>query len=188
MPHRVHLLIREAERRIRQFQLEHHIPGFLSSNMIESYRILAALADIAESTGQLFCEWGSGHGIVACLAAMLEFDVYGIEIEGELVEAASELAEDFELDVEFIHGSILPKGYKNHIPVDSEFAWLHPDAANTYEEMGLMIDDFDIIFAYPWPDEECLTERLFLHYAKERAILVSHHGSDELLVRQKFLS
>ena len=46
---------------------------------------------------------------MASLAAMLEFKVSGIEIERDLVDASRRLVDDFDLPVEFAHGS-------NHFP------------------------------------------------------------------------
>jgi hypothetical protein len=54
--------------------------------------------------GRLFCEWGSGFGVVACLAALLDFDACGIEIDEELVEAARQLAQAFDLP-QFVRGA-----------------------------------------------------------------------------------
>jgi len=76
------------------------------------YHCLRDLAEANVTTGALFCEWGSGYGVVACLAAMLDFDACGIEIEAELVEAARLLADDFEVPVQFLRGSFLPAGYE----------------------------------------------------------------------------
>ena len=66
---------------------------------------MAALAANDILPGTLFCEWGSGFGVVTCLAAMLEFDASGIEIESDLVDAAEDLSADFGLAVEFMCGS-----------------------------------------------------------------------------------
>jgi hypothetical protein len=41
---------------------------------------------------------------------MLGIDACGIEIEGELMDAAQQFADDFGLPVEFIRGSFIPKG------------------------------------------------------------------------------
>ena len=55
-----------------------------------AYRSLRALAATVEAPGRLFCEWASGLGVVAGLAALLEFDAFGIGCEdGERVRIAS---------------------------------------------------------------------------------------------------
>src|SRR5262245_46747263 len=95
LPGDVRSFLREADRRIERFQLTSRIPAFVPSDFGASYGILKQLAGACLKPGRLFCEWGSGFGVVACLAAMLEFDAYGIEIEAELVDAAQQLADDF---------------------------------------------------------------------------------------------
>src|SRR5438067_13768394 len=108
VPREVRAFLREAERRIEQFQRQGRIPGFVPSDFARSYAVLRALAADG-ARGNLFCEWGSGFGVVACLAAMLDFDACGIEIEAELVDAAQQLAADYDLPVQFLQGSFIPR-------------------------------------------------------------------------------
>jgi hypothetical protein len=184
-PSDVRSFLREAERRIEQFRLDCRVPGFVPSDFSQVYRVLRALALSESARGNLFCEWGSGFGVVACLAAMLDFDACGIEIEGELVEAARQLADDFGLPVEFAHGSFIPRGGVTRAHAAAGFAWLTTDGRSAHEELGLGPDDFDIVFAYPWPDEEAVTGALFERYAHPGAVLVTYHGDDSLRLRHK---
>ncbi len=185
VPSDVTSLIREAERRIERFQLDGRVPGFVPSDFTRVYGILRALAEADLAPGKLFCEWGSGFGVVACLAALLEFDACGIEIDRELVYAGQELAADFDLPVEFVCGSFIPRGAKVSVNTDGGFAWLTTESDSAHDELGLATDDFSIIFAYPWPDEEPVIEDLFDRYAAVGAILVTYHGGSDFLVRQK---
>src|SRR5262249_39441274 len=86
VPGDVRALLREAERRIGRFQAESRVPGFVPSDFARAYRALRGVA-AGLAPGNLFCEWGSGFGVVACLAALLDFDDCGIEVAGELVDA-----------------------------------------------------------------------------------------------------
>jgi hypothetical protein len=58
----------------------------------------------------MFCEWGSGLGVVTCLAALLEFDANGIEVDSTLAHASRLLAADFDVPVEFAQGNFIPAG------------------------------------------------------------------------------
>ena len=51
--------------------------------------------------------------------------------------------------------------------------------------MDLGVADFNVIFAYPWPDEEVITEKLFEQHAGAGAVLVTYHGGDEIRLRRK---
>ena len=185
LPRDVHAFLRAAGRRIERFQREHHIPGFVPSNFARAYWALRALAAAGAARGNLFCEWGSGFGVVACLAAMLDFDAFGIEIEGELVDAARSLAADFRLPVEFACGSFIPGGSAACFQGGDGFAWLTTSGGHTEEELGLGLADFDVIFAYPWPDEERVTAALFEQQAGVGAVLLTYHGENDLRLRRK---
>ncbi len=73
IPSDVKMLIREAERRIERFQFDGRVPGFVPSDFTCVYGILRALAETDLAPAKLFCEWGSGFGVVTCLAALLRF-------------------------------------------------------------------------------------------------------------------
>jgi hypothetical protein len=185
LPRDVHALLSEARRRIGRFRSEHRIPAFVPSDFRAAYAVLRALASAEVAPGNLFCEWGSGFGVVTCLAAMLGFDAWGIEIESGLVAAAQELADDFDLPVEFVQGSFIPPGGGSLTATVDGYSWLTTDEGEVHQELGLDPEDFDVVFAYPWPDEEQTIADLFAHYAKVRAVLVTYHELGGLRVRQK---
>ena len=99
LPADVRCFLREANRRIERFQLTNRIAAFVPSDFGASYYVLKQLAGACAKPGRLVCEWGSSFGVVARLAAMLEFDACGTEIETELVDAAQQLADDFSLPI-----------------------------------------------------------------------------------------
>jgi hypothetical protein len=184
LPGDVRAFLREADRRIERFRLDCRIPGFVPSDYAHAYGVLQSLAVADLAPGNLFCEWGSGFGVVACLAAMLEFDACGIEIECDLVDEARQLADDFDLPVEFIQGSFIPEGSAGCVADDS-FAWLTTEESGTEEELGLGPADFDVIFAYPWPDEEKVIAALFDRHAAAGAVLVTYHSGEDVRLRRK---
>jgi hypothetical protein len=177
--------IREADRRIDIFQDGARVPGFVPSDYDAVYQVLRALADSVLVRGRQFCEWGSGFGVVACLAAMLDFDAVGIEIEPALVREAGRLATDFDLPVEFVAGSYVPRGAEDRVLAGGMYSWFTPDADYAYDDLGLDPSDMDVLFAYPWPDEEPVTLDLFESYCGPGAILITYHGGDDFRLRRK---
>ena len=185
VPGDVRSFLREADRRIERFRLNSRIHGFVPSDFERTYGILRALATADLTPGTLFCEWGSGFGVVACLAAMLDFDACGIEIEGELVDAAMRLAADFDLPVEFIHGSFIPGKSETCLDSGDGFGWLSTQVDSGLDELGLVPSDFGVIYAYPWPDEERLIGALFERHGSAGAVLLTYHGGEDFRLRRK---
>lgn len=180
----VRRFLQEANGRIEAFQQESRVPGFVSTDLERAYRVLRAVAQQRLMPGGLFCEWGCGFGAIACLAAMLDFDAVGIEIEAELVQAARQLADDFDVPAEFVNASFLPPGSAVQVELGLGFAWLKAEEARP-GDVGFDPDDFDIIFAYPWPDEEDVAAALFERYGRPGALLVTYHGGDMFRLRRK---
>src|SRR5689334_11361769 len=77
--------LREADRRIGPLLFRGRFPAFVPCDFAAAYRALAGLAGTNLARGPVFCEWGSGFGVVTGLAALLGFDACGIEAEGPLV-------------------------------------------------------------------------------------------------------
>jgi hypothetical protein len=185
MPGDVLEFLHEAERRIEQLQQHSPAHAFVPSDHAGAYRMLQALTDSALARGTQFCEWGSGLGVVTCLAAMAGFEACGIEIESELVDAARRLAEDFDIAAQFVCGSFIPPGGERHLGEASDFAWLTPRADDLSGELGVSPDEVDVVYAYPWPDEEDAVSALFERYASPEALLLTYHGGEEFRLRRK---
>src|SRR4051812_7156124 len=184
-PPEVRRFLCEARRRVDRFVWEHHLPAFVPSDFERTYAALADLGASGRPAGRWFCEWGSGFGVTACLAALLGFDAWGIEIEGELVAAARRLAGDFGLPAEFVRGSFIPARAGAFAAAARGCAWLAGAGECGHGRLGLAPDDFDVIFAYPWPDEQRLTAALFERYARPGALLLTYHEDGALRLRRK---
>ena len=187
LPDDVVAFLREADLRVSQFVRNSpvRVTGFVPSDFVTVYHALRAISEANLAPGTSFCEWGSGFGVVASLAAILGFKVCGIEIERDLVDASRRLADDFGLAVEFVHGSFVPSGAEGFADNSAESSWLVTDADDAYDELGLDADDFDVVFAYPWPGEECLIASLFERYAAEGALLLTHNQFNSVRLQRK---
>ncbi len=192
LPSDVRDFLREAYLRVGQFVRKSpiRVSGFAPSGFATVYRSLRAIVEAKLAPGNSFCEWGSGFGVAASLAAMLKFRAHGIEIEKGLVDASKQLADDFGLPVEFVHGSFIPPGRGAHADEacaknNAEFFGLVSDADSAYRELGLDLNEFDIFFAYPWPSEEQAIENLFARYAAEGALLLTYNQYHSVRLRRK---
>lgn len=188
LPTAVESFLRDADERIELFQQARKdtpVVGFVPSDFPTVYHSLAALAELNLASGHRFLEWGSGAGVVTCLAATLGFDAVGIEIEPELVTVACGLAEDHDIGVQFVCGSFVPDSAQALLEQQEDITWLRSDGSNAYEELGLEPDDFDVVFAYPWPGEEQIVFNLFAKTAAVGALLVTYHGQEGIRVARK---
>jgi hypothetical protein len=163
--------------------------GFVPSDYVGFYSALSHVVDQRLACGNSFCEWGSGLGVSTCLAGMLGFEAAGIEIDGRLVRAAEQFVEEFDLDADFAHGSFLPNGVDDLI--DSAFAEnqgeisMIIDADDAYDQLGKELDEFDIVFCFPWPTDEDVTAEIFERFASVGAILMTFDEAEGYQVRRK---
>lgn len=101
-----------------------------------------------------FLELGSGAGVITILADLLGFDAYGIEIEPGLVEASQDLAEHLGSGATFVEGSFVPVEFRDEVELLSGDFVTVSEGADAYDELGLTLRDFDLVYGYPWPGEE----------------------------------
>jgi hypothetical protein len=187
LPPSVAALLEDAGRRIEALDntMRIDIPAFVPSNFELAYRALAEIAAANLATGHRFIEWGSGIGVIACLASCLGYDAVGIEIEQKLVDMAEQLARDHGIDVEFACGSFVPDGIVPRVDWVDGIAWLTTEGPDGYEILDLDPDDFDVVFAYPWPGEEQVIFDLFADTAAVGSLLLTYHGMDGVKLQRK---
>jgi predicted O-methyltransferase YrrM len=187
LPPEIAALLADAEQRIDALDntTRIEIPAFVPSNFQVAYRALAEIRESNLATGRRFMEWGSGIGVVACLASSLGFDAVGIEIEPKLVAIAQELAEEHDIQVQFAVGSFVPDGVVPRVDWIDGVAWLTTEGVDGHEELELDPDDFDVVFAYPWPGEEQVIFDLFADTASVGALLLTYHGIDGVRLQRK---
>ena len=105
----------EADKRIDElFDTERNrrVPRFIPSNAGLLYRHLSAILTEDICLGNNYCEWGSGYGVGVCLATMLGFNSFGIEIEPSLVSSSKALANELEIDVNILESDYMPEGFE----------------------------------------------------------------------------
>ena len=118
-------LLQESDRRIDDFL--HHWRGPIIENFVASdYRtvnnVLHWIVEHQLNAGNMFCEWGSGFGVVTLMASLHNFTSFGIEVEAELVDRARSLADDLGLSAEFAQGSFIPPGGQRLIQYHEDVA------------------------------------------------------------------
>jgi SAM-dependent methyltransferase len=180
-------LLSDAQERLQQYdaKFQASIPAFVPSDFEQVYHALDWIVSAHLAAGRRFLEWGSGIGVVACLAAELGFDAIGIEIEPVLVEIAESLAADHDVDVEFACGSYVPNGAEPFVDTAGEVTWLRTDRPDSYADLDLEPEDFDLIYAYPWPGEEQVIFDLFENCAAVGSLLLTYHSQDGLRLQRK---
>lgn len=186
---RLEALVREADQAADDFverTSDSPVPGFVPSDFGLTARALIAIRERSLAPGITLCEWGSGVGGVTIAASMLGFDAVGIEIDEGLVDVSRDLARRMNApNARFFLGSFVPDDAEAHVDSTDEIVWLVTGGGDAHAEMGVGIDDFDVIFAYPWPGEESVIINLFADRAAAGALLVTYNGVEGMRAVRK---
>ncbi|HEX8358538.1 MAG TPA: hypothetical protein VF613_00355 [Longimicrobium sp.] len=143
-------------------------------------RVLEALV-AHRGPGLRFLEWGSATGVITIMAELLGFEAYGVELDPALVEVARELAARYGSGARFVAGSFIPAGYR-YRPADGDGRLgTIGHGASAYPELRHPLEDFDVVYAYPWGGEEGMMVDLMRTYGARGARLLLH-GSDGVRV------
>src|ERR1043166_2570756 len=165
---------------------DYHAPRFVPSVPERVWAVLAEVTTRQLPPTRVFCEWGSGFGTAACLAALLGYEAYGLEIDEDLVWLSRAMARRLGIPVTMLCTSFLPAGYAASVGVDGAALMTpasvgdHHDTAEArgplrYDGMEIAIADIGLFFAYPWPEERALIRQLFEAVARAGALLVMYH-------------
>jgi hypothetical protein len=130
--------------------------------------------------GLRFLEWGSATGVITIMADLLGFDACGIEIDRDLVRIARELADRTGSAARFAAGSFLPTGYVWKAPDGDSRTGTIGHAPSGYLELGRALEDFDLVFGYPWDGEVPMMLDLMRRYGGRDSLLLINrpHGVD----------
>ena len=182
------ILLREAQRLASSLDDQPSGPplGFVPCDYHRVARALQATVEHRLATGNTFCEWGSGLGVVTMLASLYGLDACGIEIEPTLVTTARSLAARYQLRVSFVAGSYIPPTAEAlEVPAGEDFFWMATEADTAYETLDQDVSDFAIVFAFPWPAEATLIAQLFEQHACYGALLLTYHHNGSVRLRRK---
>jgi predicted O-methyltransferase YrrM len=187
LPANVAALLAQSRQLVAKLEKQAHadFAAFVPSDFELVYRALVSIQSRRLATGRRFVEWGSGLGVVTCLAQWVGFDAVGIEIEPRLVNMAQVLAAEHHVGAQFVCGSFIPAGANVRLERLADIAWLSTDGPDAYTELELDADDFDLVFAYPWPGEEQVIFDLFADCAAVGTLLLTYHGQDGMRLQRK---
>ncbi len=187
VPAEVQSWIRDAQRRIEVFQdcwEKTRIEQFVAADYQLVYQTLIWLLQTQPLIGNRFLEWGCGFAVVSALASQIGFDAIGIEAENDLLDQGRATIASWDVSVELIHGDFLPPGAEA-LADDPTLPSLGHGAGNAYEVLEMDLDDFAIVYAYPWPGEDDFHEAVFDRYAAAGALLVFFCGPNEMRAWRK---
>ncbi|MDX2057448.1 MAG: class I SAM-dependent methyltransferase [Gemmatimonadales bacterium] len=122
--------------------------------------------------GLRFLEWGSATGVITIMADLLGFDAWGVELDSSLVDTARKLATRYESRARFVAGSFLPTGYRWQ-PADGDGrTGTVGSGLSAYLELGRPLEDFDVVFGYPWDGEAAMMIDLMTRYGRPGGLLL----------------
>lgn len=140
------------------------------------YDVLLRALLAVRAPGLRFLEWGSGMGVVTIMADLLGFEAYGIELDGALVETARELATKYDSRATFAAGSFLPTGYQYRSETGDRRTGTIGQGESGYLLLRRPLEDFDLVYGYPWSGEEGVMLDVMRRYGRPDARLMLHTG------------
>ncbi len=146
------------------------------------YDIARNLLSSLRAPGCRFLEWGSATGIITIMADMMGFDAYGIEIDASLVATAHEVARRHQSAARFVVGSFLPAGYRFRTRDGDGRTGTIGDGPSGYVELGHALEDFDVVFGYPWGGEEAVMLDVMQQYGRPDARLLLYDADNSVRV------
>ena len=179
--------IDEAHEAIERFMLadEHFFDNFVNCDF---HLVDQALSWIVENhlvTGDRFLEYGSGFGATTILASIHGMVATGIEIEQPLVDQANTLAERLQVAADFYCGSFIPRDIEGYVELAADVRHVDTSAGDVYEQMNATPEDFDLMFAFPWPGENGFFESVFDRTAAQGALLLTYNGIEGIHLHRK---
>lgn len=148
--------------------------------------VMSVFAELRKHAGRglSFLEWGSGLGTITIIANQLGYQAFGIEIDALLVETARQLAASIDSGATFAVGNYLPTAARQSNTLLARLNSLGPlvlDGPDGYAALGRRVEEFDLIYVFPWPDQIDLCHDLFARYARVGARLLVYSQTMDML-------
>jgi len=144
------------------------------------YEIARNLLSSLRIPGRRFLEWGSATGVITIMADMMGFDACGIEIDASLVATAHEVASRHRSAARFAVGSFLPAGYRFRTRDGDGRTGTIADGPSGYVQLGRALEDFDVVFGYPWTGEEAVMRDVMQQYGRSDALLLLYDSDNSV--------
>jgi hypothetical protein len=171
---RLDALCAEGWEVFEQFDRTVRTPGNFHPFVNADYEVVRATLLRLRAPGKRFLEWGSATGVITIMADLMGFDACGIELDASLVETARALAARHGSNARFVAGSFLPTGFVWRARDGDARTGTIGDGPSGYLQLGRALDDFDVVFGYPWGGEEPLMLDLMRQYGSPDALLLMH--------------
>ena len=179
--------LRAAQRRIETFQDRWDQPQmeqFVAADYELVYQSLDWLLETQFPIGQRVLEFGCGFAVVTAMAAAMGLDAIGIEAEAVLLDHGRKTLSDWGVQAELVLGNFLPPG-SEPLAEDPTFPSLGHRTPCGYQTLGLDLDDFAIVYGYPWPGEEAFHQVVFQRHAAPGAYLLQFCGPNDVRLGRK---
>lgn len=156
-------------------------PGF-HPFVAADYDVVRAALLTLRAPGLRFLEWGSASGIITIMADLMGFEACGIELDPSLVRTARTIAARHGSGARFVAGSFLPTGYEWRARDGDTRTGTIGEGPSGYLQLGLALDDFDLVFGYPWGGEKPLMLDVMRRYGRSDALLLLHDTNEGVRV------
>ena len=153
---------------------EREFHSFIASE----YEVVLEALMAHRAPGLTFLELGSASGVITIMADLLGYDASGIEIDTSLVGTARALAARFGSNARFVAGSFFPAGHSFRTKEGDGRTGTMGAGISAYLELGKALDDFDVVFGYPWGGEEPVMFDLMKRYGNPDGLLLLHGVND----------
>ncbi len=108
------------------------------------------------------------------MASRMGFQAYGIEAEAGLIEHANKLAASYGATARFARGSFIPDEFAGDRADGGKVYRTVIDVVSGYAQLGMELRDFDLVYAYPWPDEHPLCHNIMRQCGRPEAMLLTY--------------